>query len=93
MVRRDRDPPRDCASTQNRIDGGALAAHWQCDGGVAADEAAGGAMADGRLRGGTAVVLTVVKLLDLLTSSGSNQTWHLGFLKKVVLTRHGTWVS
>ena len=62
MVRRDRDPPRDGASTQNRIDGGALAAHWQCDGGVAADEAAGGAMAGGRLRGGTAVVVLTYRI-------------------------------
>ena len=39
-----------------------MAAHWQCDGGVAADEAAGGAMAGGRLRGGTAVVVLTYRI-------------------------------
>ena len=62
------------------IDGGALAADGRCDGGMAAD-GRGGAMADGRGGGGTARVLTVVKLLLIdrvcLTSSGSTQTWHL----------------
>ena len=62
--RRDRDPPRDGASTQNRIDGGALAAGKRCDSGMAVDgRGEAMAMADGRGARSMVRALTVVKLL------------------------------